>query len=265
MEVSKVLTAATLAGCMTVASGHVLADNPGGWEYSVAPLYLWGKNINGTSAIGGKDAPLDLDFKDDILEHLEAAFAIHVEAKQGPLTLFAEYNYASLDPSAEETFGPITITADIEFEDIMWELGVAYAFADNGRTQWEVLGGVRYMEQEIDVEIGKFFGPVTGPGLIPDEISGGDDWWQGFGGFRVTTKLSQNWSFRGRADIGYQDSNNKSGHAMALVDYRFKQWGSAFGGYRFLDTDYDNGRNGSGGYVFNADQQGPVVGVIFYF
>ncbi|MEH6591383.1 MAG: hypothetical protein V7746_14075 [Halioglobus sp.] len=260
MKISKILTAATAVGFMVAGPAHVLADNPGGWEYSLAPLFLWGKNINGFSEIGGKEAPLDLDFNDDILGNLDGAFTFHFEAKQGPLTLFAEYNYAKLDPTADETLGPITITADIDFKDTMWELGVAYAFADNDRTRWEVLGGVRHMEQEIDAEIGADFGPGA-----PKEISGGDDWWQGFGGFRVITQLSQNWSLRARADIGYQDSNNKSGHAIATFDYRFKQWGSAFVGYRFLDTEYDNGKSGDDGYIFDADQQGPILGVSFYF
>ena len=50
------------------------------------------------------------------------------------------------------------------------------AYADSGSTRWEVLGGVRYYDQEIDVKIGK---PDIGPGLLPEEIFGGDDWWQG--------------------------------------------------------------------------------------
>ncbi len=253
------------AGCLAALgfmSSQAFADNPGGWEYSVAPLYLWGKSIDGASSVAGKEAPLDLDFQDDILENLDAAFAIHFEAKQGDLTLFAEYNYAKLDPSVEAHLGSIPISADIEFKDTMAELGVAYVFADSGSTQWEVLGGVRYMDQELDVEIGK---PDFGPGLLPDEITGGDDWWHGFGGFRVTTALSENWRFRARADYGYKDSNNKAVHAIGMFDYRFRDWGSFFAGYRFLDTDYDNRKSGSKQYSFDADQQGPVLGVNFYF
>ena len=53
-------------------------------------MYLWAKNINGSASIGPLAAPLGLDFKDDILDNLETAFAIHFEAKQGDLTLFAE-------------------------------------------------------------------------------------------------------------------------------------------------------------------------------
>ena len=32
-----------------------------------------------------------------------------------------------------------------------------------------------------------------------------------------------------------------------------------------LDTEYSNGKNGPDGYAFDGDQQGPAVGVSFYF
>ena len=57
------------------------------WEFAVAPMYLWAKNIEGASAVGGLEAPLDLDFKDDILDNLDAAFAIHLEARKGNLNV----------------------------------------------------------------------------------------------------------------------------------------------------------------------------------
>ena len=107
------------------------------------------KGIDATSTVAGRDAALELDF-DDILGELDAAFAIHFEAKQGALTLFAEYNYAKLDPTIEQSVGPITIKADIDFKDTLWEMGATYVFAESDTTRWEVLGGVRYMDIDYD-------------------------------------------------------------------------------------------------------------------
>ncbi|MEH6581645.1 MAG: DUF481 domain-containing protein [Halioglobus sp.] len=249
--------AASIGLCFPTAT--VLADDSSGWEFSVAPLYLWGKSINGTSSIAGMEAPLEVDFKDDALENLEAAFAIHFEAKKENLTLFAEYNYAKLDPTSEMSLGPISISADIEFEDLMFELGAAYTFADSGSTQWEVLGGVRYLDQEINVELDT---PIP---ELPTNIGGEDDWWHPFGGLRVTTAISENWKFVGRADAGYRDSDNKAYHLSATFDYRFRDWGSFFAGYRHLYTDYDNGKSGLDGYAVDTDQGGPIVGLNFYW
>ena len=248
--------AGTIALCLQATA--VQADDSGGWEFSVAPLYLWGKSINGTSATAGKEALLEVDFKDDALQNLDAAFAIHFEAKKDDFTLFAEYNYAKLDPSSEMHLGPIQVNADIEFKDTMFELGVAYTFADSGTTQWEVLGGVRYLDQEINVDLDA---PID---ALPDSIGGGDDWWHAIGGLRVTTAISENWRFVGRADGGYKDSDNTAYHLSATFDYRFRGWGSFFAGYRHLYTDYDNGKSGLDGYAVDADQTGPIVGLRFY-
>jgi len=64
---------------------------------------------------------------------------------------------------------------------------------------------------------------------------------------RVTTKLSEKWGFRARADVGYGGSDNSAVHGMGLFDYRFKDWGSFFAGYRFLSVDFDNGKSGQKG------------------
>jgi len=59
----------------SLASAEVVAENPGGWEYSVAPLYLWGKSVKGTTGLGPAQLESDLNFKDDILGNLDAAFS----------------------------------------------------------------------------------------------------------------------------------------------------------------------------------------------
>lgn len=102
-------------------------------------------------------------------------------------------------------------------------------------------------------------------GPLPGRVSGGDDWWHCFGGFRTVTKISESWQFRVIADMGDKDSSNKSGHVSATVDCRFRDWGSFFAGYLYLDTDYDNKKSGANGYAANNDQKGPLLGVNFYF
>ena len=126
---AKQLMSASLASTLLATAPCAFAEQ---WEFSIAPLYLWGKNIEGAATAGGNELPLDLDFKDDILDNLDAAFAIHVEATNGTLTLFAEYNYANLDPTVENTIGPITVEGDVTFKDTMSEGGIAWVFADHG-------------------------------------------------------------------------------------------------------------------------------------
>ena len=171
-------------------SAHVSAENSGGWEYSIAPLYVWGKSIEGAAGLGPSEAELDLDFNDDILDNLDAAFTVHFEATQGELSLFAEYNYSKLDPSANAQIGPIPIKVDIGFEETIWEAGVRYVVAETDSTQWRVFGGIRSFDQQVDVKI-------AGQGPLEKvlEISGGDDWWHGFDGDQQGPALGVNFYF----------------------------------------------------------------------
>lgn len=49
-----------------------------------------------------------------------------------------------------------------------------------------------------------------------------------------------------------------------MFDYQFKDWGSVFFGYRWLDYDYDSG-GGLDHYGYDALQQGPLAGLSFYW
>ena len=140
----------------------------------------------------------------------------------------------------------------------MLELGAAWAFQESASTRWELLMGARYTDQDVTAKI-----DLTSP--IPDlnqklRPEGGDDWWHGFGGVRVFQALSDNWTFIGRGDLGYGGSDNSAINLSALFDYRFRDWGSAFVGYKYLEYDYE-----SSDYGYDAKQQGPLLGLNFYW
>ena len=260
-KISKISAMAGLAATLTL--GPVLAQaDEGGWEFSVAPLYLWAKNIEGVTTAGGKDLPLELDFKDDILENLDSAFAIHMEATNGSITFFAEYNYAKLDPTVENYVGPVRVQGDVDFKDTMMEGGMAWTFADARSTQWEVLGGLRYYDQDVTI---KFSNDASIETPLPNRLEVGDSWMQPFLGVRTTTILSKRWSLRLRADYGYEGADNTALQGLAFIDYRFRDWGSAFFGYRYLDMDFDNGIRGLDQYAIDGNQQGPLIGLNFHF
>ena len=229
------------------------AESDGEWEFMIAPLFLWGMSIDGESAIDGNSLPLDLSFKDDVMDNLDAVFTLHFEARKDDLLLFAEYQYVSLDPTMEASLGPAPVNAGIDFTINAAELGVGYTVSHTDATRWELLGGLRLNDHDLEVDI-------DGPEILPDSIEGGDDWYMGFIGGRVTTSLSKNWRLIARGDYGYGGSDNDAWHFNALADYRFKDWGSAFIGYRYMKFDY-----ASSGYSYDAAQQGPMFGVSIYW
>ncbi|QFU77290.1 hypothetical protein EY643_17395 [Halioglobus maricola] len=249
------LTAAALSSLLTVASGTAHADD---WEFAISPLFLWGLSMEGDATINGNTAPLDLEFKDDILENMEAVFTVHFEARKGDWTIFSEYQYVDLDPDVAASIGPVNVNADISFKETMFELGGAWAMLDSDGTRWELIGGGRYSDQEMNTKI-NIDGPLP-PELPAAKLKGGDDWWHAFGGMRVFHDINDRWTFIGRADYGYGGTDNSAWNASFMFDYRFKDWGSAFIGARFLDYDYNDDA-----YGFEATKSGPLAGLTIYW
>jgi hypothetical protein len=251
----KFLKKTVLPVCLSIciAGSAIAADAKSSddeWHFTLSPLFLWGLNIDGTSQIGPVSAPLDLTFTDDILENLAAIFTIHFEAQKGDWTFFAEYQYADLDPSVEVSS---VVNADINFTDQLGELGVAYKVATFGINDLQVLGGARYTRQDLEVNLS--------PGPVSLNVS--EYWWDGFAGLRIFTHISDNWTFIGRGDIGTGGSD-LVWNLVGMFDYRFKDWGSVFFGYKWMDYDYESG-SGMDSYGYDALEQGLIAGLSFYW
>jgi len=116
------------------------------WQFKLAPLFLWGVNLDGTTSIGPVSTPLDLGFTDDVFENLGAVFTVHFEAKKNDLTLFAEYQYVQLEPTASIANGP---SVDVDFTIQTAEFGTGYRIATWGITDVEPITGVRWTYQDL--------------------------------------------------------------------------------------------------------------------
>ena len=233
---------------------HAVGSNStnGQWEFSLAPLFLWAQGIEGDSQIGPTTTPLDITFE-DAFDNLEATFTIHYEMKRDALTLFAEYQFVELTPAA---VGPMNTELDIDFKDTIGELGVGYWVFGTDRTDWEVIGGARYTKQDLDVSF------KNGPDLLSTD----EDWWVGFFGGRFSAQLSKNWSFMGRADFGVgPGKTNQIWNLVGMFDYRFKDWGSVFAGYKWAPSAEESTAKGPDHYAYDATQQGPLVGLNFHW
>ncbi len=222
--------------------------NPDEWQFTLAPLFLWGMNIDGDASIGPATAPLELNFKDDVFENLGAVFTVHFEAKKNDLALFAEYQYVNLDPSSSIPNGP---TIDIDFTIQAAEFGAGYRVVTWGNTDVEPIIGVRWAYQDLEAT------PSGGPTLVDS----GDDWWDAFAGVRLWTHFNDRWTLISRGDIGAGGSDFVWNLSF-IVDYQVKNWVSVFFGYRWMDYDYDSG-SGKERYAYDALQQGPLAGLSF--
>ena len=138
--------------------------------------------------------------------------------------------------SVSGSIRPLHIKLDVGFKDTIAEAGVGYWVFGTDRTDWEVIGGARYTRQKLDVSV------KNGPDLLNID----EDWWVGFFG------------------VGSGETN-RIWNLVGMFDYRFRDWGSVFAGYKYMNYDYDNGENGFDRYAYNATQQGPLVGLNFHW
>lgn len=236
-------------------------NNEGDWEFAIAPLFLWGMGISGDATMGDTTAPLDVDFS-DVWDNLDAVFTVHFEARKNKWGIFAEYQYANLSPEVNASIGPVSTDAKIGFKNTMIELGGAYAFRETQNTRWEVIGGVRFMDQDVDADVTLTFPPPINERDI--EIKGGDNWAHVLVGTRFFGTMSNEWTFIARTDLGYGGSDNSAFNATAIFDYRFRDWGSAFIGYRYLYYDYSNDKPDDY-YAFDGYQSGPLAGLTIHW
>jgi len=234
-------------------ASHVTAETDQSsdeWRFALSPLFFWGMNVNGSQQIGTVVAPLELDFTDDMLENLGAVFTFHFEAHKNDLALFAEYQYVNLEPSTSIAKGP---TIDVDFTVQSAEFGAGYKVATWwGNTDVEPILGLRWTYQ--DLEVGPF-----GQSLVDSNES----WWDVFAGVRLHTYFTEKWTLISRGDIGAGGSD-LVWNVSFILDYQYKDWGSVFVGYRWLDFDYDDG-SGPDRYAYDATQQGPLAGLTFYW
>jgi hypothetical protein len=250
-RVTRWLVAIGLIANVSLANAAGGDSTDGEWQFSLAPLFLWAQGIEGSSTIGPVEAPLNIEFK-DALSNLEATFTVHFEMKRDRLTLFAEYQYVNLGP---EAVGPMGGELNIGFKDTIAELGAGYWVYGTEKTDWEIIGGGRYTKQELDLTLEN--------GLTPLDVS--EDWWVGFFGGRMAATLSDKWTFIARADYGIGSGDNSIWNLNVMFDYRFKKWGSAFIGYKYMNYDYDNEKRGFDRYAYDASQQGPLIGLNFHW
>ena len=160
-------------------------------------------------------------------------------------------DFSYLNIGASE--GPL----DVDFKEIMTELGVFYRFFEQGPHILEALGGIRYTDLDVDLDI-------LG---VPADLNGSQEWLDPIIGARYKWKISRKWMLSLRGDIGGFDIGDASDFTWNLIGLiKFQPWKhvSFFGGYRALYHDYETG-SGLNKFKFDMLMHGPALGVDLIF
>ncbi len=152
-----------------------IAQNKNDDSKIILTPYLWGTSLNGTSTVGTLP-PLDIDASfGDILSNLNFAMSLHTEYHKGPWRFVLDPTYISLEADIPPPMPAPASATGATMDITIWlvEAWAGYAFTEN----WEVLGGVRNQDQDLQLS-----GLPNPP--FPSSLGVSDDWSDWFAGLR---------------------------------------------------------------------------------
>ena len=221
----------------------VYADE-GGWDIQFRP-YLWTANLDGTSAIGGVKAPVDVSFE-DLFDALDFTWAStqQIRRKGSKWGFMLDTFYVKLEPDMSGPIDSLTI------EQALIDATVGYRVIDSDRGWLDLSAGVRwnYLSLDIDTVIGK-------------GADGSEGWWDPHVGFRFRYFFNDRIYSQGFADVGGFDVGSDLTYQLGLaMGYHINERFEVEGGVRFLSVDYSDG-----GFLYDVDTTGILLGAAINF
>lgn len=227
------------------------AESVEGWTFSVAP-YFWMAGLSGdTSQFGLPNVNIDADFG-DILGNLDFAFMAAGEARYDRFSIIGDVIYTKLSANGETPLGILATDVDVASESFSGLLGVGYALLDGPDGHLDVVGGVKVWSVETTLS---FNGGLLG-GV---ERSDSATWLDGMAGLRGKYSFTPEVYLTGWGLVGGGGADLDWDVAVG-IGYDLNDRISAIAGYRALGVDYSDD-----GFVFDAVQQGPILGLAVKF
>ena len=220
-------------------------------EWLIAP-YLWAPSIT-----FNQEPDDGSGTGEDILEKIDAAGLIRIEAANGNWGGSLDYIFVSLaDTGTIDSGGPLPTTTNSDMNVTVLELAGFYRLS--GRADGaHLLFGYR----GIDIETTLLFTPPGSPTQRYDTDETLNDI---FLGARYLLRFNDRWDFTIRGDYSFGDTDGVV-NAITSVGFRFNEAFAVNLGYRYSDLKYetttDNGTNLSTEVEFS----GFLVGLLFRF
>jgi hypothetical protein len=248
--------AALLAATLGAGSPRAQTAAPtsaDGSAFSITP-YLWAAGIDGEVGAGGlPPADVEQDF-DDILGNADVGLTLFLDGRVGRFGVFADANYLKLSADGDPPRGILFDDVDVDVDTLNTALYGYYRVLAGERAGLDILAGGRlwYVRTEVD---------LAGNLLPGRQEDASETWADPVVGVRGEVELGAGLHLFGLADVGgFGVSSDSTWQAMGALGYRLTDRIVARAGYRHLAVDYDDG-----GFVYDVDLSGPILGVSFRF
>jgi hypothetical protein len=234
------------------------------WKFAITP-YLWGAGVNGTATVKRHEADVDKSFG-DILNDLDFAAMVNLQARKGRFGLYTDVTYLGLSDTTPVTSpaGVKLLEAKTELDSWIVDFGGSWEVARWGQAAQgkegfaDLFVGGRYWS--VDTEI-----TADGPFFAGErKVSRTVGWVDPVVGARFAADLTPKLQLICRADVGgfeIGDASKLTWSAAGYLGWRFSPLVSAWAGYKHLAVERENDKGDSIDLAFS----GPVLGVSFSF
>ena len=231
--------------------GPTAADDSG-WTHKIAP-YVWGAGISGDVATfsGAPPAELDVSFS-DILENLDATLMVTGHSRNGDFGIFYDVFWMDLTVDGS-TPGPLFDGVEYDMSTLVVTVGPTYRLVDGEHGSVDAVAALRRWDVDNSLKLDG--------GLLPDaKVSDHESWVAPTVGLAGERQLSEHWGATGWLFGAVGGDSDKSWDAFAGARRATGDGDALVIGYRHLEVDFDDG-----GFLFDVEISGPIVGWVFPF
>lgn len=242
-------TAADLGAAISPPAPPAGVDS--GWRFN-ASAYIWMLEFSGeVRTIPPLPAVnVDVGFK-DILKKLDGALMGSFEARFDRILLFSDIIFTRI--SLDRSFSPQGIPLDVSFgtRSFIGLAAAGYRLVDYNGWILDAFAGARGFAVHSEIDLNT---PLGGVAFAKDKA-----WLDATAGARIRYDFNKNWFVHA---IGFAGGGASKYHLDLYggVGYAFSGNWAAFAGYRALKVNYRDGY-----FIYDALQQGPLLGVTYSF
>ena len=242
------------------------------WFFEITP-YFWASSVNNNKIIGPVSLNQDTRFK-EVFANMVYAIPLHFEFGKNRWGVITDVLYVKdeLGQSAQYTFFPklpekstIDFSSDYTISKLQIEAFGAYNFRKHSKEQvnckLDVLLGARFTQQKNLLELKQesildtldFF-PFSHTEQYVDPLIGAS----------YTLKFHEKWKFYLMGNLGGFSVGSKfTSELLSTLSFEAVKFLNINLGYRWIYTNYDNGKSGMEYYSNKSNEFGPMLSLTF--
>jgi hypothetical protein len=218
-------------------------------------MYLWFTSLSGDVGVRGlPPADIDVDF-DEIFKKIDwfpPPLMLAGQVRYDRIAFLTDVIYLGMEGEGASP-GPLPLTAEADLKTLIWTFGGSYRVVDGGAFDFDLLAGARLWMLDTNLKL-------TGP-LAVRESGGSETWVDPLIGVAAQVNLGGGFALRAEGDVGgFGIGADLDWQLLGTLQYQLNDTISLEAGYRYLVVDYDNG-----GFLFDTQLQGPIIGGTIHF